>query len=134
MQLPSLNQGEEPDNILTLVNVVFLLLIFFMLTGAIHAVDYFDVTPPVSTSEETLLVNETVILVNADGRLSIDGKEVDAIDLQLSVSDKLAQQTELEVRLKADGNVDAVTVVKVMEWLEAVGVRHLNLLTLEPET
>jgi biopolymer transport protein ExbD len=134
MQLPSLNQGEEPDNILPLVNVVFLLLIFFMLTGAIHAVDYFDVTPPVSTSEETLLVNETVILVNADGRLSIDGKEVDAIDLQLSVSDKLAQQTELEVRLKADGNVDAVTVVKVMEWLEAVGVRHLNLLTLEPET
>ena len=133
MQLPTPNQGEEPDNILPLVNVVFLLLIFFMLTGAIHAVEYFDVTPPVSTSKEIVLVNETVILVNADGRLSIDGKEVDAIDLQLSVSDKLARQPELEIRLKADGDVDAVTVVEVMELLEAVGVRHLNLLTLEPK-
>ena len=134
MQLPTPDRGEEPDNILPLINVVFLLLIFFMLTGAIHAVDYFDVTPPVSTSEEIVSIKETVILVNADGRLSIDGKEVDAIDLQLAVSDKMAQHPELEIRLKADGNVDAVKVVEVMEWLEAVGVRHLSLLTLEPET
>ena len=76
-------------------------------------------------------MDETVILVSADGRLAIDNQEVDEVDLQLSVSDKLALGAGRTFRIKADGRVDASRVVEVMELIEAVGVRSVMLLTLE---
>ncbi len=133
MQLQFRKQEEESDTILPLINVVFLLLIFFIMTGALHAVDYFNVNPPSSSSEFQASLDDTVILVGADGRLAIDNKEVDEIDLQLSVSDKLAAKAGPVFRIKADGRVDAARVVEVMELIEAVGVRRVMLLTLEPD-
>ena len=133
MQFDFKKQEEEADNILPMINVVFLLLIFFIMTGALHAVDYFNVNPPSSSSEFEGSLNDTVILVGGDGRLAIDNKEVDEVDLQLSVSDKLSTNTGAIFRIKADGRVDAARVVEVMELIEAVGVRRVMLLTLEPD-
>ena len=133
MQFQSGKQEEEPDRVLPLLNVVFLLLIFIIMTGALHAVDYFNINPPSSSSEFQASLDETVILIGADGRVAIDNKEVDEIDLQLSVSDKLAANSGADFRIKADGRVDAARVVEVMELIEAVGVRRVMLLTLEPD-
>ncbi len=118
---------------LPLINVVFLLLIFFMLTGALHAIDYFELRPPTSTSEASAHTDFPVVLVNSAGELAIDNEAVDEVDLQLKILDTLAERPDVVVRLKADGEVDAVRVVEVMELLEAVGVQLVILLTLEPE-
>lgn len=133
MQLPVQEHEEETDTVLPLINVVFLLLIFFIMTGALHAVDYFNVNPPSSSSEFPGSLDDTVILVSGDGRVAIDNKEVDEIDLQLSVSDKLTANAGTLFYIKADGRVDAARVVEVMELIEAVGVRRVMLLTLEPD-
>ncbi len=133
MQFDFSKHEEEPDTILPLINVVFLLLIFFIMTGALHAVDYFNVNPPSSTSEIPGELDDTVILVGSDGRLAIDNKEVDEVDLQLAVSDKMAAKADTAFRIKADGRVDAARVVEVMELIEAVGVRRVLLLALEPD-
>lgn len=125
-------QEEEPDTVLPLINVVFLLLIFFIMTGALHAVDYFNVNPPSSSSEFQASLDDTIILIGADGRIAIDNKAVDEVDLQLSVSDKMTMNADAVFRIKADGRVDAARVVEVMELIEAVGVRRVMLLTLEP--
>ncbi len=132
MQLPIRKQEEEADTILPLINVVFLLLIFFIMTGAMHAVDYFNVNPPSSSSEIQGSLDDTVILVSSDGRIAIDNKEVDEADLQLSILDKLAANAGAVVRIKADGRADAARVVEIMELIEAVGVGRVMLLTLEP--
>ncbi len=133
MKFPVEEREEEADTVLPLINVVFLLLIFFIMTGALTAVDYFNVDPPGSSSEIETSLDDTVILVGSDGRIAIDNKEVDEIDLQLTVSDKLAAAPGRVFRIKADGRVDAARVVEVMELIEAVGVRRVVLLTLEPD-
>ncbi len=133
MKLKVRQQEEEADTVLPLINIVFLLLIFFIMTGALHAVDYFNVDPPSSSSEIQASLDEMVILVGGDGRVAVENKEMDEVDLQLSVSDKLAANADAVFRLKADGRVDAARVVELMELLEAVGVRRVMLLTLEPD-
>ena len=133
MKFPVEEREEEADTVLPLINVVFLLLIFFIMTGALTAVDYFNVDPPGSSSEIETSLDDTVILVGSDGRIAIDNKEVDEIDLQLTVSDKIAAASGRVFRIKADGRVDAARVVEVMELIEAVGVRRVVLLTLEPD-
>lgn len=103
------------------------------MTGALTAVDFFNVDPPSSTSVVRGSLDETVILVGGDGRIAIDNEEVDETDLQLSVSDKLAANAGAVFRIKADGRADAARVVEIMELIEAVGVRRVMLLTLGPE-
>ncbi len=133
MQFPARQPQEEPDTILPLINVVFLLLIFIIMTGALTAVDFFNVDPPSSTRVVRGALDETVILVGGDGRIAIGNEEVDETDLQLSVSDKLAANAGAVFRIKADGRVDAARVVEIMELIEAVGVRRVMLLTLGPD-
>jgi biopolymer transport protein ExbD len=133
LQLNFENPQEEPDTILPLINVVFLLLIFFVMTGALDAVDYFNVAPPSSSSAVRASLEDTVILVGSDGRIAVDNNEVNEVDLQLAMSDKLAANSDAVIRIKADGRVDAARVVEVMELIEAVGVTRVLLLTLEPE-
>ena len=133
MRLPFRQPEEEADTVLPLINVVFLLLIFFIMTGALHAVDYFNVNPPSSSSAIQGSLDDTIILVGSGGRIAIDNKEVDEADLQLALLDKLAANAGSLVRLKADGRVDAARVVEIMELIEAVGVRRVMLLTLRPD-
>jgi biopolymer transport protein ExbD len=133
MRLPFPEPKEEPDTVLPLINVVFLLLIFFIMTGALTAVDYFNVNPPSSSSEIQGSLDDTIILVGSDGRIAIGNKEMDGADMQLAILDRLAANSGAVVRIKADGRVDAARVVEIMELIEAVGVGRVLLLTLEPD-
>ena len=112
---------------LPLINVVFLLLIFFMLAGRLAAVDPFPTEPPRSASEGLTQEHDMVVHVDADGRLALDGTIMDAAELRGAVVRYGASRT---VRLEADGRAEAVRVVAVMELLRAAGVEKLDLLTL----
>ncbi|WP_282605556.1 biopolymer transporter ExbD [Pelagibius sp. Alg239-R121] len=133
MKISAPEPEAESDPILPMINVVFLLLIFFMLAGALHRIEAFDVEPPVSESELPEVDQDSVVLVSADGRLAFGDDELDELDLQLKVLDLLAAQPEAKIRLKADGQVDARRVIEVMELLSSVGVDEVLMLTLEPE-
>ena len=133
MRLPEREPIDDSDNMLPLINVVFLLLIFFIMVGAFHSVDLFEVEPPESRSAEGNEEEPPLVLVGADGRLAIGERQVDELDLQLVVSDLLAEQPGAVVRIKADLRSEARRVVEVMEMLNAMGVEQVLLLTLEPE-
>jgi biopolymer transport protein ExbD len=115
--------------ILPLINVVFLLLIFFMLAGRLAASDPFQISPPASDSEGLAARHEFVVLVGADGRLALDNREIQAEALQDAVAERMAANRDAKVRLKADGEAAANDVVGVMELLRDAGVERLKLLT-----
>ena len=115
---------------LPLINVVFLLLIFFMLAGRMAAVDPFRSEPPRSASEGTTQPHEVVVHVAADGRVAFHGTIMNEAALRDAVARHGALRT---VRLKADGRAPAVRVVAVMEFLRDAGVERLDLLTIPEE-
>ena len=120
-------EGEE--NIVPLINIVFLLLIFFMLTGQLVAPDPFDIDPPESGSESDSGERTVTVLVAADGRLALDGEQVDAATLSRGVAGMLETDPAVRLHLKADGAADAARVVEVMETLREAGIANLTLLT-----
>ncbi|MGF1609917.1 MAG: ExbD/TolR family protein [Kiloniellales bacterium] len=120
---------SHEERILPLVNVVFLLLIFFMLAGRLAASDPFRIEPPRSTSEGLVEPQETLVLVGADGRLALDGATIDEAALKAAVAERMSSETPPRVRLKADGQAEATRVVTVMELLREAGVERLKLLT-----
>lgn len=120
---------NDEERILPLINVVFLLLIFFMLAGRIAASDPFDITPPRSASESQAGPRDMLVLVDGEGRLALDGEVMDKARLAETVAERVMGQEQVRVRLKADSRVEAAGVVAVMEILREAGVERLKLLT-----
>ncbi|SMF19326.1 outer membrane transport energization protein ExbD [Tistlia consotensis] len=120
---------SDDERILPLINVVFLLLIFFMLTGRLAAGDPFKVEPPRSATEGPAAAQEAVVLLGADGRLALDGLVMERPALAEAVAGRLRQEPDTPIRLKADGRAEATAVVEVMELLRDAGAAKLQLLT-----
>ena len=128
MQFSQSRRKNEEERILPLINIVFLLLIFFMLAGRLAASDPFEVTPARSASEGQAAVPEVLVLVGAGGELALDGVIMDEASLGAAVAERLTA-ADTRVRLKADGGAMTDEVVAVMELLRDAGVKKLNLLT-----
>lgn len=121
---------DNEARILPLINVVFLLLIFFMLAGRFSSLDPFEVEPPRSASEQLPGAQTLEILVAADGRMAVDDRVVEATQLRQILQERLNEEPDIRIRLRADGRADTPDIVSLMELLREVGVASLHLLTL----
>lgn len=126
-------RGNGDESILPLTNVVFLLLIFFMLAGRLASPEAFDIQPPVSTSEAQARRDGLEIQLSAGGDIAIDGRAVDLDALEERVGEQIEANPALALRLKADGAGDATRVVAVMQALRDAGGEKLRLITIAPE-
>ena len=115
-------------NILPMVNVVFLLLIFFMLVGGIAPSDRLGVSPPISRTGEPESGQWVRIAVAADGRMLLAGNSVDTTMLAIVVAQFIKQDPDTRFQLKADAALGANSLIQIMEVLRQTGVRRLSLL------
>jgi biopolymer transport protein ExbD len=126
------------DNMVPLINVVFLMLIFFMVAGQIQKSDPVKVSPPSSTNTLRQAVDAPVQLVmGANGVLFLND-DVIAIEalapaissLQIAwQSSDIARSHEFSVQLKADGETDLGHIKPIFNQLKAAGVRKVHLST-----
>jgi biopolymer transport protein ExbD len=123
----------DDERVLPLINVVFLLLIFFMLAGQLATPDPFRVEPPESASERLVDAQELVLLIAADGRIAVDGEEVRLDGLTARAAAAVKQMPGLKVRLRADAASDAAQIVRILEALRAANVETVHLLTVGRE-
>ncbi|AUR06004.1 putative biopolymer transport protein (plasmid) [Phaeobacter inhibens] len=117
---PKKRQAGEP--ILPMINVVFLLLIFFLLSSQIAPRAPYAVTPPELESGESP-APEAVLFMAADGQLHFSGAE--GGDALAAVA---VQATELEVlTLRADAGVPAREVAALIARLRDAGIQTVSL-------
>ncbi len=74
MEFPRPRVRTRPEAIVPMINVVFLLLIFFLMTAEIAPPAPFDVTPPQAGAEAGIEAG-TVLHLSADGRVAFGGAE-----------------------------------------------------------
>lgn len=131
MQIVRHRVRKDEERILPLVNVVFLLLIFFMIAGELAARDDIEIAPPVSSSETPAGSRELLVQMPADGRIVIGGEatEVGALAPLLRERQEKAGGP-LSLFLKADAALPADQVVAVLEEVRSAGIRTVRLLTL----
>jgi biopolymer transport protein ExbD len=126
---------NDEERILPLINVVFLLLIFFIIAGQLAVTDPFEVEPVTSASEEPAEVPELVVLAGSDGRLALNGQIMDEAELKSALTAHLGgdgidgMPPGPPVRLKADGRAEAGRIIAVMEILREAGAQTIRLLT-----
>lgn len=129
MEFAQPRRRRDEEHILPLVNVVFLLLIFFMLAGSLTSTDPVAVEPPHSSAEDSPAPRDLTISLGADEALALDGRIIERDALGSVLAERLAGDEAGTVWLKADGAADALAVLAVMEELCAAGVERVQLLT-----
>ncbi|MEM8844180.1 MAG: biopolymer transporter ExbD [Pseudomonadota bacterium] len=124
-------QTHEYESILPLINIVFLLLIFFMLAGAFTTPDIFEVNPPESEFEDKIDPKEHLILINNESDVAYQGNQTSLIDLKQIISDELSEKDKSKIifKIKADANVKANDLILVIDLLQDLGANNIELLT-----
>lgn len=115
--------------VLPMVNVVFLLLIFFMLVGRVGPSEELEVVPPRSTSGQIESGQPLRVEINRGGVIALDGRIMDTTELIVTVTDILRQDPATQLQLKADAGLDANRLIRIMETLRLLGVAKLTLVT-----
>lgn len=121
--------ADSEENVLPLINIVFLLLIFFLIAGALTIPDLFPVEPPVSDSETPAAPVETIVLIGADGQISLQNELIAADQLSALARAIIKQKPLQPFKLKADSQVASGPVIRAIEALRNAGVQQTLLIT-----
>ena len=121
--------ADSEENVLPLINIVFLLLIFFLIAGALTIPDLFPVEPPVSDSETPAAPVETIVLIGADGQISLQNELIAADQLSALARAIIKQKPLQPFKLKADSQAASGQVIRAIEALRNAGVQQTLLIT-----
>ncbi|WP_420406049.1 ExbD/TolR family protein [Nisaea sp.] len=128
MRLVKPKRKSAAENVLPLINVVFLLLIFFMLAGALEKADLLDIQPPETLGTELPDDTTAILLVDDDGTLSFREEIVRRDQIVARLQTYFAEHPDGRLKLKADAQSDAAEVIALIDELRAVGLKELGLL------
>ena len=124
---PRATRDSEP-NLIPLINVVFLLLIFFMLAGRLAPSERATPESPRSDSPRGTRPAALVILIDRTGQVSLNGEPVDELRLAARIAGGIGGRRRVQV--KADARLDAMRLIGLLNRLRAAGAEELDLLTL----
>lgn len=127
MKLTRRRRLAETESVVPLINVVFLLLIFFMVVGELAAPTPFPLQPPQSSSDLASEKRKADLFVSADGRLSLNGADV----TEETLAAALGAAPPQEVRIAADGKAEARLVGRLLAALKHAGVQRAYLVTVQ---
>ncbi len=117
---------NNEDNLLPLVNIIFLLLIFFMLAGVIaKQKELHNVNLASVTIEEYNEDNKNTLFINVDGSLTLNDQPITESTLQAQL---VSLKTE-DIIIAADGSLDSSSLNKILLILSASQIKNVTLLS-----
>lgn len=132
MRLARHPRRAQPETIIALIDVVFFLLVFFMLIGRMDATAPFSVVPPVALSGSDMPGGGVTVTMAHDGTLALDGIGTESAGLFEALAERLAQNPGVLVRLNVDGTASMHLLLPLVAKIEAMGAREV-VLVVTPE-
>ena len=127
---------EDSINLTPLIDVVFLLLIFFMVSTTFTKETHFAVDLPEASSEAESVVDDTIdLVVSANGDYSINGKAVinrKAQTLSRALQEVAKGNVSQPLVITADANAKHQAVIRAMDVAGQLGFTQLRITTQKP--
>ncbi|MDY6830829.1 MAG: biopolymer transporter ExbD [Thermodesulfobacteriota bacterium] len=120
-------------NMAPLIDMIFILLIFFLVTTSFVQETGLDIDKP---SAATAVVRESadlVIGITRENRIFMGRREIDADRLGLAVERAITEKPEAEVLIVADTQSATGTVIEVMDACRLAGARAISMAAGIPE-
>jgi len=119
---------SDEINVTPLIDIVFILLIFFIVTTVFVEETGVEVQRPQAASSDNLSKNSILIAITAEGNVVYGGREIGVQGVRGTVQ-RLVQQEEMPVIIQVDRNVSVDLYTKVHDAALLGGARQVSLAT-----
>lgn len=138
MKLRQTSSEDEPAvNLTPLIDVVFILLIFFMVSTTFQRESEIKIELPEASSEPVEEKDDVLeIVIDIEGHYFIDEQQVvntEIETLKIAIQKFLGEQTEMPVVIRADRNTPYESVVRAMDATAQLGLVQMSLATNQAE-
>ncbi len=118
-------------DIAPLIDIVFLLLVFFMLTSTFLVPEAIELELPESTSATITEITPITVALNATGDLTLNGEVIQLDKLREAIEPLIAENIDVAITLKSDARSEVQQLLKVMDEIRAAGGRNIALATIQ---
>jgi biopolymer transport protein ExbD len=138
MNLRPDRRDERVDvNLTPLIDVVFLLLIFFMVSTTFDRHARLKVELPEASAKKTQQQQQSIILsIDAKGNYFINDRQLVNTRLETlkaALQKTVADQKDVSLVLRADANTPHQSVVRAMDAASQLGLTRLSIATIESQ-
>lgn len=129
-------KAEESVNLTPLIDVVFLLLIFFMVSTTFTKETHLEIDLPESNGDKAPVNKKQIeVVVDAQGGLTVNGQVL--VNKQMATLSRAVQResggdTEMPFIITGDANASYQAIVSVMDLAGQLGFANLSMTTRAP--
>ena len=128
MQFRSERREAPRLDMTPLIDVIFQLLLFFMLSTTFRNTPSFEVQLPEVSSDQMIQEDHTwTVMVSKDGKLSAQGMDFDQSQLFEKLQEQLKSNPQLSLIIEADEELSHGIVVDMMDIAQEVGVASVQI-------
>ena len=132
MNLFSKEKKNIDINVAPLIDIVFLLLIFFMLASEFTDFKTIDMVSPNQSNKE---INKTklpiIIELSENGIININNKEIAFNNLSITVDEMLTNKKINKVVISTPNETKVNVLIKIVDIIRNLGIENIALITKE---
>lgn len=130
VQFEGLQRNRKIPSLTPLIDIVFLLLVFFMLTAHFVKDQALDITLPDAESSHEIKTEEALeIILDQGGHILINQKHIAANELDNVLQKMMLGRKNKQVILRGDEIAQLGLTVKVMDSARKAGASSLDIIT-----
>ena len=124
-------QSLPPQLMLSpMIDMIFLLLVFFIVsTMYMSEIKTIPIRLPVAQNSETVSKSNFAVTVKKDGVLYLEDNKLEMKQLVANAAAESKRDAAFSVIIRADGEANYKTVIKLMDELKGAGVTRFGLAT-----
>jgi biopolymer transport protein ExbD len=121
------DETEKPEiNLAPFVDILMILLIFFVVTANLYVETGVDVSKPKAQSAKPMSQKSILIGITREGTIHIYGRQVNLERLKVIVEQETSKQPDISVVIIADRGVDVGRAVEVMDNCMMAGAQKVS--------
>ena len=133
MQFKGLPQRRKVPTLTPLIDIVFLLLVFFLLTAHFVKDESLDIMLPEAESALPMEDEQALeIILDKGGRILLQNRAVAEDKLTETLRQTLQGRSNKQVLLRGDQNAQLGLTVKIMDAARKAGAESMDIITQQP--
>lgn len=133
MEFDRVKRASHIPNLTPLIDIVLLLLVFFLLTAHFVRDESIDIDLPKADSANRLDQNDRVeLVIDKDGVVRLNGDVVEASNLETGIRNALKFSEEKSVQIRGDSDSDLGVAVSILDAARKAGADGVDIITKRP--
>ncbi len=132
MQFEGRRRTSQVPNLTPLIDIVFLLLVFFMLTSHFVRDEVINIDLPEAESGAALDEPQQIeVIITESGEYSVNSQTVTLDELRDLLRDEIKKQKQKVVRIRGDKNVELGIAIGAFDAAREAGASGVDIVTVE---